>query len=63
MILATGVVPESWLIGQIKMIFLKKGRLDYPIICRGITLVNCLEKLLTCIINTQLRNIPDEIMF
>ena len=58
-ILNTGVVPESLLIGQIIPILKNKGRRDDP--TNYLTRVSCLEILFTSIINTRLQNFSDEI--
>jgi len=53
-VLETGIVPSSWCIGIIKPIFKNKGSIDDPDNYRGITLLSCLGKLFTSVINSRL---------
>ena len=52
LIFDTGIVPESWLIGNIIPIYKNKGNIENPENDRPITLLSCLGKLFTAIINT-----------
>ena len=52
-IFTSGKLPESWTEGIIIPVF-KKGNDSLPEIYRGITLVSCLAKLLTSVINQRL---------
>ncbi len=54
LILDTGHIPEIWSVGVIKPIYKNKGRSDDPDNYRGITLVSCLGKLYTGILNSRL---------
>ena len=54
-ILDTGIVPESWTIGLLVPIFKKKGNINDPDNYRGITLLSCLGKLFTMVINDRLK--------
>ena len=55
-ILEEGQIPESWTIGMITPIFKNKGdRGDFNNY-RGITILSCLGKLFTSVINTRLNN-------
>ena len=54
LILETGIVPDSWTIGLIVPIFKNKGDIHNPDNYRGITLLSCMGKLFTMIINTRL---------
>jgi hypothetical protein len=54
LILETGVIPTDWTIGLIKPIFKNKGSSDNPDNYRGITLLSCLGKLFTSVINKRL---------
>ena len=54
LILRTGHVPEEWSIGLIVPIFKKKGSKFDTDNYRGITLLSCLGKLFSAIINTRL---------
>ena len=53
-ILYSGVVPSDWCIGAIKPLYKKKGSIDNPDNYRGITLLSCLGKLFTSLINNRL---------
>ena len=50
----TGAVPQDWLIGIIKPILKNKGNRNDPDNYRGITLLSCIGKLFTSIINNRL---------
>lgn len=54
LILNTGVIPSNWTKGIIKPIFKNKGSPDDPDNYRGITLLSCLGKLFTAILNKRL---------
>jgi hypothetical protein len=55
LVLTTGIVPEDWVIGIIKPIYKNKGsRLDTDNY-RGITLLSCMGKLFTFILNERLK--------
>ncbi|MEW8546895.1 MAG: reverse transcriptase family protein [Candidatus Thiodiazotropha sp.] len=51
----TGVVPESWAVGDILPIYKNKGSVHLPENYRPITLLSCLGKLFTSIINNRLK--------
>ena len=51
----TGVVPENWAVGNILPIYKNKGSADLPENYRPITLLSCLGKLFTSIINNRLK--------
>ena len=53
-ILHTGRVPTQWCIGIILPLYTNKGSHDDPNNYRGITLLSCLGKLFTNIINNRL---------
>ena len=53
-ILASGVVPEQWSIGVIKAIYKSSGDDKDPSNYRGITLISCLGKLFSNLINHRL---------
>lgn len=59
MILKTGVVPTSWTTGKIVPIYKNKGDETDPTNYRGITLLSCLGKLFTSIINARLKEVVD----
>jgi hypothetical protein len=49
-----GIMPNSWLIGMIKPIYKNKGDKFDPKNYRPITIVSCLGKLFTAILNERL---------
>jgi hypothetical protein len=51
----TGIIPESWTIGVIHPIFKNKGAPSDPSNYRPITLLSCLGKLFTSILNLRLQ--------
>ena len=51
----TGIIPESWSIGIIKPIFINKVDLNCPENYRPITILSCLGKLFTLILNNRLK--------
>jgi len=54
LVLMTGMIPEDWSIGIIKPIYKKKGSADDPDNYRGITLLSCIGKLFTALLNERL---------
>ena len=54
LILNTGIVPSDWTKGIIKPIFKNRGSPNDPDNYRGITLLSCIGKLFTSIINSRL---------
>ena len=54
LILLKGIFPENWLFGIMKPIYKNKGSKADPGNYRGITLVSCLSKLFTGVINKRL---------
>ena len=59
-ILDTGIMPDSWLEGSIMPIFKNKGSPLSPENYRPITLLSCLGKLFTSILNDRLTHFLDE---
>ncbi|MEW8542876.1 MAG: reverse transcriptase family protein [Candidatus Thiodiazotropha sp.] len=55
----TALIPENWLIGEILPIYKNKGDINNPENYRPITLLSCLGKLFTAIINTRLTKYSD----
>ena len=53
------VIPESWLIGEILPIYKNKGEKSNPENYRPITLLSCIGKLFTAIINSRLNAFAD----
>merc|ERR1712240_569828 len=60
-VLEEGIVPESWLNGMILPIYKNKGDSNDPDNYRGITLLSCLGKLFTSVINCRLNEYTDGI--
>ena len=54
LILNTGTVPDTWTIGLIVPIYKNKGDIHDPDNYRGITLLSCIGKLFTMVINSRL---------
>ncbi|VDI28266.1 Hypothetical predicted protein [Mytilus galloprovincialis] len=55
-----GLIPQSWLIGTIKPVYKNKGDSKDPKNYRPITIVSCLGKLFTGILNKRLNDFSDE---
>ena len=62
LILQTGCFPEEWAIGLIIPIFKNKGNKNDPNNYRGITLISCLAKLFTTILNNRLKSYLENIL-
>ena len=56
----TGIVPESWSLGNILPIYKNKGDNKLPENYRPITLLSCFGKLFTAILNVRLTNYFEE---
>ena len=61
-ILDNGIFPETWAIGLIVPIFKKKGSANDPNSYRGITLISCLAKFFTSVLNNRLKLVADKII-
>ena len=61
-ILDNGIFPETWAIGLIVPIFKKKGSANDPNNYRGITLISCLAKFFTSVLNNRLKLVADKII-
>ena len=60
-ILDTGIFPTQWLCGDIVPIFKNKGSDLEPKNYRPITLLSCLGKLFTSVLNVRLNNFSDAV--
>ena len=58
-ILVTGEYPASWSVGLICTIY-KAGEKEELNNYRGITLLKCIEKIFTSILNTELKNCAEK---
>ena len=56
LVLSKGIVPEDWVVGVIKPIYKNKGSRLEADNYRGITLLSCMGKLFTFILNDRLRS-------
>ena len=54
LVLSTGQIPEEWSIGIIVPIYKNKGEMSNPDNYRGITLLSCVGKLFTSLLNHRL---------
>ena len=59
-ILKSGMYPSQWSIGTIKPIYKKKGERVNPENYRQITLLSCIGKLFTSVLNNRLTKFLDE---
>jgi hypothetical protein len=55
-VLDTGIIPSDWTIGTIVPIYKKKGDINNPDNYRGITLLSCVGKLFTTLLNARLND-------
>ena len=60
-ILNSGQIPEAWNIGMIVPIYKNKGDKSNFDNYRGITILSCLGKLFTSVINARLNNYANEV--
>ena len=61
LILDTGIIPDDWTIGIIKPMYKNKGDTMDPDNFRAITLISCLGKLFTSILNIRMTFFANEI--
>jgi hypothetical protein len=54
LVLDCGIIPESWSSGIIKPVYKNKGNPSDPDNFRAITLISCVGKLFTSILNSRL---------
>ena len=60
-VLDTGIIPETWTTGIIIPVYKNKGCPTDPDNFRAITLISCLGKLFTSIVNTRLNFFANEV--
>ena len=58
-ILKTGIIPSEWCISFISPIYKNKGPKNYPNNYRGISIISCLGKLFSALINERLTKFAD----
>ena len=58
--LTSGVFPKEWAVGEIVPILKKKSDINNPDNYRGITLISCMGKLFTSILNIRLNTWAEE---
>ena len=56
----TGFIPDEWAIGKIRPIYKNKGDVTDPNNYRPITILSCLNKLFTAVLNERLTDLLDE---
>ena len=56
LVFETGIIPEIWTTGIIKPLYKNKGSPTDPSNYRPVTLLSCVGKLFTAVINTRLQN-------
>ena len=54
LVLKSGIMPEDWCVGVIKPLYKGEGDEADPNNYRGITIVRCMGKSFTCVLNTRL---------
>lgn len=59
LVLKSGTVPRDWVIGMIQPIYKKKGDEKDPNNYRGITLLSCVSKLFTHLLNERLKEFTE----
>jgi hypothetical protein len=59
-IFETGIIPDSWLVGYIKPIYTNKGDKLDPTNFRPVTILRCVSKLFTAILNERLNKLSGD---
>ena len=59
-IFSSGIVPNSWLEGNVKPIYKNKGSEKDPRNYRPITILSCVGKLFTAVLNDRLNSFSDQ---
>jgi hypothetical protein len=62
LIFQSGVIPDSWLNGNMKPIYKNKGYKTDPQNCRPITVLSCLGKVFTSILSERLTQYSDKFL-
>lgn len=62
LIFDTGIIPESWLLGTIKPFYKNKDNTNDPKNYRPITILSCLGKLFTAILNNRLNTYSESFL-
>ena len=62
-IFETGIVPDNWLMGNIKPIYKNKGDKMDPKNYRPITILSCLGKLFTAVLSERLTKYSDDFFY
>ena len=57
----TGIFPESWTLGVIQPVYKNKGDSKDPSTYRPISLLSCISKVFTSILNNRLNSFADEV--
>ena len=60
LIFDTGIFPETWTLGMINPIYKTNGDIKDPSNYRPITLLSCLGKVYTAVLNTRIQNYIEE---
>ena len=60
-VLESGIVPEDWCVGVIIPLYKNKGNIKDPDNYRGITLLSCVGKLFTALLNQRLTDYMDAV--
>jgi hypothetical protein len=60
LVLNSGHVPEEWSLGLILPLYKKKGAVNDPNNYRGITLLSCMSKVFTALLNNRLKQFLEE---
>lgn len=60
LIFDTGIVPEVWTLGMIKPIYKCKGDREDPSNYRPITLISCVGKVFTAMLNNRIQTFAEK---
>ena len=62
LIFNSGIIPDTWLAGNIVPVYRNKGTKTYPKNFRPITILSCFDKLFTSVMNNRLKTFSDEFL-